>query len=436
MEGMEQVAHEIRQMQQRHQANGADNSHGVEPCALSQSALSISVAGHGPPRPIVVLYCSTGAGHRAAAAAVEEAAVARGLPVRTLDALSYTPSWFANAYTDAHYRSSAFAPGLYGTAYDLSNHRSNPDGAIRQAADRYLSRRLVATLAELDPLAVIATHFYPSAALRPAYRQGLLTAPILGVITDFAAHAWWAEPDLDAYCVAKGWAETDLLAHGVPLSRIHATGIPVRSAFGEAPRVAPHPRGNGVRVLITSGGHAIGPVRRVLHSFAGVPRAELTVVCGRNEGMRVQVERVGRRLQLDLRVLAFEPQMPVRMAEADVVVGKPGGLTASECLAAGRPMVMVGAVPGQETRNQAWLALHDAGISVAPDAVGRTVAALAEIGAFSTMAENARRLGAPDAAERVLDVALACAARGHAGLRAAAGAWSYGGWVCGQGLTM
>jgi processive 1,2-diacylglycerol beta-glucosyltransferase len=39
------------------------------------------------------------------------------------------------------------------------------------------------------------------------------------------------------------------------------------------------------------------------------------------------------------------------MAAADVLVGKPEGLTTSEALARGLPMVIVNPIPGQEERN-------------------------------------------------------------------------------------
>jgi processive 1,2-diacylglycerol beta-glucosyltransferase len=39
------------------------------------------------------------------------------------------------------------------------------------------------------------------------------------------------------------------------------------------------------------------------------------------------------------------------MAAADLMIGKPGGLTTSEALARGLPMLIVNPIPGQEERN-------------------------------------------------------------------------------------
>jgi processive 1,2-diacylglycerol beta-glucosyltransferase len=226
------------------------------------------------------------------------------------------------------------------------------------------------------------------------------------VVTDYATPAAWAEPGADAYCAPRGRACRDLVEHGIAASRVFATGIPVRPAFAEAAALRERPPGEPLRVLITSGGFGVGPVTRVLRSFMGVPHVSLTVVCGKNPRLVERVSHVVARLGIEARIIGFEGQMPLRVSEADVVVTKPGGLTVSECLAAGRPLVLVGAVPGQESLNESWVVEHGAGVTCAPESVGEIVARLRSDG-LASMAQKARSLGVPDAADRVLDVALA-----------------------------
>ena len=52
------------------------------------------------------------------------------------------------------------------------------------------------------------------------------------------------------------------------------------------------------------------------------------------------------------------------MGCADLVISKPGGLTTSECLARGLPMVIVNPIPGQESRNSDYLLENGAGVKV------------------------------------------------------------------------
>jgi UDP-N-acetylglucosamine:LPS N-acetylglucosamine transferase len=101
------------------------------------------------------------------------------------------------------------------------------------------------------------------------------------------------------------------------------------------------------------------------------------------------------------RVIGFERDMPARIAEAHVVVGKSGGLTVSETLAAGRPMVIVGAVPGNETINEEYVVRGGAGIAAAPDDVARALAEVRARGVV-TMGACARQLVVRWSADRVV----------------------------------
>jgi processive 1,2-diacylglycerol beta-glucosyltransferase len=93
---------------------------------------------------------------------------------------------------------------------------------------------------------------------------------------------------------------------------------------------------------------------------------------------------------------------------ADVVVTKAGGLTTSECLARGRPMVLPFAAPGQE-RGNLFYAL-DNGAAVRPTEISDTGAVIdelfAEPGRLRRMSARARACSHPDSAEAVVRALL------------------------------
>ena len=53
--------------------------------------------------------------------------------------------------------------------------------------------------------------------------------------------------------------------------------------------------------------------------------------------------------------VGFTNEMHKLMAASDLVVTKPGGLTVSECLALGKPMLLISPIPGQEEHNAGFL---------------------------------------------------------------------------------
>src|SRR5438132_19694 len=81
-----------------------------------------------------------------------------------------------------------------------------------------------------------------------------LASPLVGVVTDYTAHACGAEPGVDAFCAPCRLAEIELVEHGIPRERVMRTGIPIREAFESIPRVREPERGEAMRVLVTMGG--------------------------------------------------------------------------------------------------------------------------------------------------------------------------------------
>jgi processive 1,2-diacylglycerol beta-glucosyltransferase len=221
---------------------------------------------------------------------------------------------------------------------------------------------------------------------------------VIGVVTDYVAHTCWAERGVDAWAVPTSTTRDELIGHGAPPSSVVVTGIPVRAAFERVARVSRR-RDGDLSVLVTSGGFGVGPTARIVESFRGVRDVELTVVCG--NAKRIEPPRGVRAT-----ILGFEKDMPSRLARADLVVGKAGGLTVTESLVAGRPMVIAGATPGNEEVNAAFVVGGGAGVRAETDDVGAIVESLRERGALPAMGRNARRLVRRRAAGAVVDVAI------------------------------
>ena len=131
----------------------------------------------------------------------------------------------------------------------------------------------------------------------------------------------------------------------------------------------------------------------------------MVVVAGRNEGLRRRLERAAGEAGVPARILGFTREMHEWMAVASLVVTKPGGLTTSEALASGLPMVVANPIPGQETRNATMLYESGAAISGEnPYTIGARVAALLrEPARLTRMARAARALGRPRAAFDIAD---------------------------------
>ena len=104
-------------------------------------------------------------------------------------------------------------------------------------------------------------------------------------------------------------------------------------------------------------------------------------------------------------LLGYTTEMDELMAAADLFVGKPGGLTTSEALAKGLPMVVINPIPGQEERNSDHLleegvALRCNNLPALAYKINRLID---EPGKLTLMRGNAMALAKPQAAFTIIE---------------------------------
>jgi len=390
--------------------------------AAGRGAIAVeTLAGGGPasgPR-IAILHATAGSGHKRAAEALA-AAISRlrpGAVVREVDALVFASRLYRGTYAASYNAMAARAPRLWGALYHswAAAPVNRGTAPVRLALDRMNLRRLVRVLEREGPDAVVCTHFLPVEALSPRRGVGRLKVPLYCVITDFAAHPFWAFPHVDRYFVASDRVAMELAGHGVPRERIEVTGIPIDPRFDRAVGREPARARLGLdarrpAVLVMGGGSGVGPLAELAERLAALAlRPQVIVVCGLNGRLRTEVESLAAARSGDIRTLGFTHEVDVLLEACDVVVSKAGGLTCSEALIKQTPLVVFKPTPGQEVRNAEYLesggaAIHADSAAEVEGVVGRW---LADPEARARVREAARRLARPHAADTIARRVLA-----------------------------
>ena len=139
----------------------------------------------------------------------------------------------------------------------------------------------------------------------------------------------------------------------------------------------------------------------------------MIVVCGSNKRLKDSldayiVKNKGANAS-DYTILGYTDAMHDYLRMADVFIGKPGGLSTSECLAAGVPMIIWDPIPGQEVYNTYHVLEHGAGVM--PNnaiTIGYKVdRILSDPERQKRMSQAALALARPDAARVIVDEMLA-----------------------------
>jgi processive 1,2-diacylglycerol beta-glucosyltransferase len=135
--------------------------------------------------------------------------------------------------------------------------------------------------------------------------------------------------------------------------------------------------------------------------------AQIIAVCGKSAALKSSIEKIaarrnGQELPV-LKAVGFTTRMDELMTAADLMIGKPGGLTTSESLIKGLGWVVVNPIPGQEEKNAIYLL--EQGVGVWSDnlhTLGFKVRSLLEQPRrLAAMRENALRIARPDASRVV-----------------------------------
>ncbi|HTR97660.1 MAG TPA: glycosyltransferase [Candidatus Acidoferrales bacterium] len=362
---------------------------------------------------IAILHATAGSGHRSAALALARALgdLSPDAVVREVDTLVFASRFYRSTYAQSYNAMAQRAPRLWGALYALWEQQpvNRSAGPARLALDRLALRSLVRVVERESPDAVVCTHFLPIEALSPRRGQGRLRVPLYCVITDFTAHPLWAYPNVDRYFVASDGVAAELVANGVPAARIEVAGIPVDPAFGRrmgreaaCARLGLDP--HAPIVLVMGGGSGVGPMAELARRLAALAAApQVVVVCGTNERMRREVEAVAEAHAGRVRALGFTHDIDALLEAADVAVTKAGGLTCSEALVKGTPLVIFRPTPGQEVRNAQYLESGGAAVHAdTVETVATTVARwLADPEERRRVSESALRLARPQAAETI-----------------------------------
>lgn len=273
---------------------------------------------------------------------------------------------------------------------------------------RILSARVKKFVSDYNPDCIVATQMYPNALLSRYVKKGAITQPIIGVLTDYGVHGVWVRDTTTLYCVGHQEVADSLRKQGVSAQRISVTGIPLVPAFANIPtqQQARNHLGLGSHptILITGGQYGIG-VAEALQQLMDDKRHQyqLLVTAGSdavdNENLRQLADKYPNRIH----VFGWRRDMGDLFCAADLVIGKPGGLTVSEALACGKPFIATCCLGGQEMHNVNFLTNHNAGLHVKPTELSYVVSALfGNPKHLENMSYNAKMLGLPQAAKNVV----------------------------------
>lgn len=319
-------------------------------------------------RKVLIFYAAYGGGHLSAARSIKEYMEEHfdDVDIRLVDCMKYVNKALEKVTTTAYNEMAKKMPWAWGRIYTKS--QKGTMAKISNGTNRVMALKLNKLLQEYEPDIVISTHPFGSQMCTVLKAKGKIHAKIATVMTDYAPHDQWLVNAhlVDYFFVAHDGMKLALEEKGISKDKVFATGIPLSNRFLKHYNKKEILEEFGLQenkktVLFFAGGEfGLGKSKtyNMLKTFAeNFDNIQVVAISGRNEKMKRSFEYLVAQTHKEdcIKVLDYTTKVPELMSISDLVVTKPGGLTTTESLASGLPIIVINPIPGQEEENAAFL---------------------------------------------------------------------------------
>ncbi|GIP47271.1 Processive diacylglycerol beta-glucosyltransferase [compost metagenome] len=306
---------------------------------------------------VLLLSEGFGAGHTQAAYALSSSLrkIAPNVQTKVLELGSFLNPRVAPIIITAYKKTVSSQPRLIRMMY-RSNYKKSLNRLTTLALHRIFYTRTIQIIRQLHPDVIVCTHPIPSAVISRLKRLGMLDVPLCTVITDYDVHGAWVSREVNCFLVSTDQVQRKLLERGVDKNKILITGIPVHPNFWERHHKEDIRLQFGLKdmptVLVMGGGWGFMKDEAV-NSLLALYREQIQIIfCfGSNEKSLEKMKKDPRFIHPNIHLLGFTKEIDKLMEVSDLLITKPGGMTCSEGLAKGIPMLFHKPLPGQEEEN-------------------------------------------------------------------------------------
>lgn len=256
--------------------------------------------------------------------------------------------------------------------WDISEKRPS---LIIELIELTIYERFTKLVHEMKPEAIITTHPNYNASISNILASLNCNIPLYAVVADpVTIGPLWCNP-LARYsiCPTEEAKET-CIRHGVPEERIRVFGFPVRQRFtshlqtdkgssfignASTPNIPKFP----LRFMIVSGGEGSGNMSRLARILLKNFDCNVQLLCGRNKLLKKRLEyTLLEKYPERAEILGFTENIQDLMLATDIMFARASPNTMMEAVMCNVPLVITGALPGQEEGNPAFAQKHGLGV--------------------------------------------------------------------------
>lgn len=367
---------------------------------------------------ILIFYGSYGGGHKSAANAVKQYIENHyeNKEVKVFDCIEEASKIINKITVSAYNKITRSAPWLWKKVY--FNSEKGFLSKVSNGTNKLLTKRFYNLIEKENPSTIICTHMFASQMCGILKRKGKLKCKVSTILTDYEIHNQWLQEYkyIDNYFVAHNGMKESMVKKGIDEDKIFSFGIPMSERFLEKfNREEIFKEFNLVedkKTILFFGGGAMGLGKertcQILEVLAKVfVNIQIVAISGKNEEMNKAFKKIVEATNsVDrIKVLEFTNKVPELMSISNLVITKPGGLTTTESLASGLPIIVINPLPGQEEANALFIEKREAGVWLKKDdnieeVLGKVIL---DDEKLKQMSNNAKLLAKKDSTKKICE---------------------------------
>jgi len=253
-----------------------------------------------------------------------------------------------------------YSAQLWNTIWHLSAKNSS---LVDKFVEVMIKNNFLAVLNKVKPDLILSIHPNFNGSVINILHKEDIQIPFGTLIADLVnIYPLWADQRVDFILSPTEEAKEKCLEFGVPEEKIQVVGFPVRERF----HCDSHKRvsgGSTINFLMMSGGEGVGNMSVMAEKLLEHFDCTVSIIAGRNEKLKMELESsLKEHYRERAQIYGFVKNIQDLMQAADVAITRGSPNVMFEAVATNLPIIITGALPGQEKDNPWFAEQHNLGV--------------------------------------------------------------------------
>lgn len=254
------------------------------------------------------------------------------------------------------------AKGLWQLIWDLSSIKPS---IINEIIELSITDKFMELFKSVKPDLILSLHPNFNGSIINIMEKNKIKIPFITFIADLVSiYPLWADKRADYIISPTIEAMEKCIQFGVPEAKIKVLGFPVRSKFYNDSNITNKydTYDNPLTFLLLSGGDGVGNMNKISNILLSNFNCNLNIVTGRNSLLKRRLEKsLLDKYDDKVNIYGFVDNIEELMAESDVAFTRGSPNVMMEAIACNLPMIVTGALPGQEEKNPQYIEKYNIG---------------------------------------------------------------------------